>query len=217
MGQATPRQVSKFLRAKRHIDGPVAKSVEKTIILSNFAKKVQVFSDNHDLGFEIWNDKQTDDIKKLTDNYNRLSRVMSKVELGTYGVRFVGDDFDVMAPPNITDDELAIDRWQGFGLVLTVIVIGALVVGAIWGTSEIVKNYADGKATDLKGRLMEINREMALKSDTPLIDWKKLLEQNKPELKKAGWFDKIFGTGSATMAIMAVAGVFLVSMLWRKK
>lgn len=217
MEQATPQQVSKFLRAKRHIEGPVAKSVEKTIVLSNFAKKVQVFSDNHGLGFEIWNDKQTDDIKKLTENFNRLSRVMAKVELGTYGVRFVGDDIDIMAPPNITDDELAIDRWQGFGLVLTVIVIGALVVSAIWGTSEIVRHYSDGKANDLKRRLIEINREMALKSDTPLIEWKKLLEQNKPELKEAGWFDKIFGSGSATMAILAVAGVFLVSMLWRKK
>lgn len=217
MTEATPQQVSKFLRAKRHIDGPVQKAVRRAITISKFAKKVQNWSDSNSQGFAVWNAKQDEDIKHLTESYNRLARVMAKVEIGKYGVRFEGDDFDIMAPPNITDDELAIDRWQGFGLVLTVIIVGALVVSAIWGTSEIVRHYSDGKETDLRARLSEIDREMSLKGGQALSSWKQLKEQNKPELKEAGLFDKIFGSGSATTMMIVAGAAVLISILWRKK
>jgi hypothetical protein len=217
MPEATPRQISKFLRAKRHIDGPVKKAVRRAITISNFAKKVQAWSDSNDQGFQIWNDQQDADIEHLRDAYNRLTRVMAKVEIGKYGVRFVGNDFDIMAPPNITDDELALDKWQGFGLVVTIIVIGALVVSAIWGTSEIVRHYSDTKKTETAARIAEIDREMALRSGQPVTSWKQLKEQNKPELKEAGLFDKIFGSGSATTMMIVAGAAVVISILWRKK
>ncbi len=217
MTEATPQQVSKFLRAKRHIDGPVKKAVRRAITITKFAKKVQNWSDTNSQGFQVWNAKQDEDIKHLIDAYNRLSRVMAKAEIGKYGVRFVGDDFDIMAPPNTPGDELALDKWQGFGLVLTILAVGALVVSAIWGTSEIVRHYSDGKETDLRARLSEIDREMALKSGQPVVSWKQLKEANKPELKEAGLFDKIFGGGSATTLMMVAGAAIVISILWRKK
>jgi hypothetical protein len=67
--------------------------------------------------------------EKLSSINARLSIVVSAVEQERLGLRFRRNgDFDILAPPDMTDDELSRYQLSGFGWVIYV--VGAVIVGA---------------------------------------------------------------------------------------
>lgn len=68
---------------------------------------------------------------------NRAKRLIDAVEKEVLGLRFTKDDIDIMAPPGMTDDEIA--EYQNMGWILIVagiVVVTGVIAHSLWVQSE---------------------------------------------------------------------------------
>lgn len=217
MREATPQEVAKFTATKRFFDSQVTKAVERAIVVCEFAANVQLWLDNRELDLQCFSAARYDRITKLIDGYNRISRSLSAVELGRYGIRFTEDDFDVLAPPPITEEEITPDKWIGLeGIPILVVAIGALVVAAVWGVARIIDARAKTIEEETTQDIVKIDAHMAKAPPDVLQAWKDLKRQNRKKLTQVGLFDRLFGDGSGALAL-GIGGAIVAIMLLSKR
>jgi len=215
--EATPAQIAQYERAKARIEGPLGAKVKQLITIGDFGDDVDAWGSDYGFDFQVVSDDTEAKIKKILGAYNRLARVIAKVDIGKYGVRFEAGDFDVMAPVGYPGDELAMDKWVALDGIPIIIVVGALVVGAIWGTSEIVGSVTSKQEKEIELKLRKIDAQM-IKNPDPQIrtSWQVLKKQNEPKLKAAGIFDKIFGGGASTSLFIVGGALIALSLIWSR-
>jgi hypothetical protein len=215
--EATPSQVSRYRAIKAHFDGAVTRAIAQLVAIGDFAKSVDDWGSDYGFSFNLWTPPEKKEADKTVDAFNILSRVLGKVETGRYGVRFDGNDFDVLAPGHIKDDEITGDRWEGFDGWLLILAAGALIVAGVWGVSNIIKSRAETRRKELEVEIKKIDSDMISNPDKTIRSaWERLKKEEGPELKKAGIFDKIFGTGSGTALLAIGGGLLAISLLWSK-
>ena len=217
--EATPNQLSRYRAIKSHFDGAVTRSISQLVAIGDFAKSVDDWGSDYGFSFNLWTPPEKKEADKTVEAFNILSRVFGKVDTGRYGVRFDGNDFDVLAPAHIKDDEITGDRWEGFdGWPLLVLAYGALIIAGVWGVSQIIKSRAETRRKELEVEIKKIDADMmANPNERVRSAWERLKKEETPKLKKAGIFDKIFGSGASTALLAVGGGLLVLSLLWRGK
>lgn len=81
---------------------------------------------------------------------NRAKRLIDAVESEKLGLRFTHGDIDIMAPPDMTADEIAEFQMMGFVLIA----VGVVVIAGIIAT-QIIWNNESLKLTDEYNHLLE--------------------------------------------------------------
>ena len=170
---------------------------------------------------------------KKAANENRinsqfLAKLSAWVETGELGLKFFGNDFDIVAPPGLNEDELTYYRTGGFGAFPWIaIAIAALIFGSAVGASvhlwkenrkltkrlKIVLDHADKELCKDKNS----NQCKAWEDRKKEADWvenESLSDSIKKNLAKLG--EKI-GTGLQYGAMIALPLIVLYLIAKRER
>ena len=162
-------------------------------------------------------------IKRLTINANTISRIGSAVVSWKYGIRpAAGNDFDIVAPAGVPQEQIETDT-LGIAPLVYVVVIGALIVAGIWATSRSFEAAAKKQTAILSEKILAADREMLSSSDPALRSaWleRKRIEQAQIELtnKQTGFLTDVFGSKGGSIITLAIVAaiVFFASTMIKK-
>lgn len=215
--EPTPQQLSRWKEFTSFWKNKVRPSMVKAVATYEVGASLQTFLNSWNYPAQVFLDDDTTRIKKNIDTFNRIDRCISKANIGKYGVRFnVENDIDILAPMSMPAEEYQSDEVVGFSaLFLTVVAVGALVVGATWAISKLIEAHNKMITSMMYKRVIEIveqRPEMAGPLNEALKGW---VEENKPQLKVSGLLDKFLGRGSG-MIIAAAVGIGVLLFAYSK-
>jgi hypothetical protein len=207
---ANPKQLRRWNEWRNHWISSVRPLTVRAIAICEYSKKLHEllqglnFPSDH-----LWNDEKESGIKKIVDVYNRADRAASKVELKTYGLRFYDNDFDIMAPSSMTQEEVDSDHVTLGGLVLMIIGAGMIVIGLALKVSEHLERRERQVINDQKLEIAKTlkNAGASAPAIKDAIDGFNL--ENNQLAKKAGLVDLLFGSSSG----MWLAGALGIGVL----
>lgn len=200
-------------------EGTVRPHVQRAILMSEIARDFQAWLDLHGVMFPtVFSSADNTHIQKLVDAYNRIDRANGKTEAGTYGLKFTPGKIDIIAPVEMPLEEYQADMVTGFGFhpLLWVAAIGAVVVGAIFGTAHLIDTYAKSTTANTKQKIVESVKEISEMSPQMQAALAKLLEDNRDRLEEAGLLDQLLGTGSGAL-IAAAVGIGIVLFAYSRR
>jgi len=208
----TLQQIALWDSWRKRWDKKIRPLTKQTLAICEYSAKLQVFLDDLNFPVNIWDDSKTEDIKYILDVFNRVESSVSKVDLQIYGLRFDNDDIDIMAPPNMTSEQILDDEFilqETFGFVFIVIGIGLIVLGGVLKVSEHVARRETFRINEQKLGYAKIMKDTGASSPEIKAAVDDFNVENKDLIGEAGLLDTIFGGGSGLM-ISAALGIGLL-------
>ena len=216
MPDPTPQQIAEWNRFTSHWKNKIRPSINQTLALCEFAAGMQIGLTELGEQTDVYTEEDNQKLQKLLSVYNRMDRAIGKVDLGIYGVQFVDNDIDIQAPLSMSSDEYTPDIVTGFEGIGVSIVIGALVVGGIWGISALMDSHDNMIKTMVKLKVLE--KYKSVPGMIPQVtEWlNNYLGVNEEKAKEAGLWDQIKGNLGMIAAAIA-AGILLFAYMKGKK
>lgn len=106
--------------------------VEANAIRSKMAMVAMNYAGQHQIHLP-YNSEWDAKLALLRKALNRSKRLIDAVASETLGIRFVGDDIDIMAPAGMSDDEIA--EYQTLGWILIavgIVVVASVIAHSLW-------------------------------------------------------------------------------------
>jgi len=211
MKQVTQSQNAKWQKVKRRFKRKTTPGMDRAIKICEFAADFQMFLNENGIDWTVFTDEKLAKIRRNIDIFNRIERNIANVDIRKYGLQFEADSINIIAPPEISDDEIELDRVEGFGIWPLIIAAGVITVAGIYAMIELLE-----KANELLEKYVQLKYREALLKRPDLAQplQKQLdtyLDHKKEKAKKEGWFDKIFGSGSGTILM---GGAAVAGLLW---
>lgn len=217
--QPTPQQLANWNAAKNYFANQTSGKVERLILVAEIARDFQAWCDVHGVMFPtVFSAQDNIKVKEIVDTYNKILRAIDKVEQGVYGLNFVNDKIDVVAPFEMPQEEYQTDMVVGFGNPLIWLGAGALVIGGILAVAHLVRSFSETETSRLTSKIIDSAEEISEMSPELKTALAKLVSDNKDKLDKAGLLDKILGENSGFIIAGAIAaGILLFAYLQRRR
>lgn len=214
---ATNAEQAKWNNFKEFYRRTLVPCVKRLQLATEVANAVQGWLNANDVERRVWTPADRKQVAGIFKRANKIGRIMAAVDGGRYQVRFSGNDIAVHAPPEMGPEEYMEDQGLGAFPIVVALVVGALIVSAIFATSRIIEANARSKELEISRRIIEVDREMAKAGGTTAQSWQLFKRQNTEKLKTAakaagspGWISKLFGSSTAsTMSTILIGGIIL--------
>ena len=228
--QATTSELAAFEAWSAQFNDRVAPDIQSAIASSEICSLVQQWGNRAGLPLTTWTPTDQTEIDRLIDYGNRLSRIRAGIYSGKYFLQFTNGDMGVAAPPTMPSDQYDPDAFpvEAFGvipIVVWVIVGGAILVGSLWGASEILKGEANRIQAKNQAVIIQADKQIAATDPATRAAWKQFKQQNADILAQkaaqadrsgeGGLFGKLFGKTAATglgIGIAVAIGLFLFGL-----
>ena len=223
--QATPMERAQWERWVNFYEKPVTEAIVKLQTAAVIAADTQTFLTARKLTLStgpVFTVEDSEATQNALRVYNTIGRIVLGVHSWKYGIRLAQGDLDVLAPPDMPEEQWQGDRLGAIPLIIYAIAVGGLVVAGLWAGSEMLKSSAEKDYTHYKKSILQADKAIMKQPAEVRADWirrRKDFEKIEQETKETtGVLTEIFGAKGGAMIAAAVAVVVaLIAMRFAPK